>query len=536
MKRCVVYPARPTTQAALGYNLGGLYDNTHVDLAVAGGASIVRTQFGWNGVENYATGALALSPGETAFLSYCASKNVEPLIVCAYGPPWVTLGTLVTTADVPSGSAAGTVIPVQDYTFPIDYPYCFAGGLWYTPGALTGEAAYYGSLITSATANGVTLGRATSTNIAAGTSIQVQRLRYPPPSSDTDPSNAAFVRYATFIGEQIAAAGANGYVTVWNEYVWPNDPWDSLANFYDTVPSTVTTSTGMAAILDLCKQQTLPDGVYFSNGVSDKTGFTAVYGPSNIVFNELHPYGNNPEEQAWDFWARGYNGEYPMPGDYPADYNHAWYEVVNPVDQTTNFRYMAGMADLVPGSPALLASETGRQTADDVEQARWVTRSCAESWGLKVIPVYYILDDGSPVGSDTFSLAPSGTVRPAYTALQAMLAVVSRMVPGDDQTLTPVVVSWGSDEWPLMASQIVGAEGHSVTFLWQLTNSSDTSINWNTIPSPPAFDAQVSMPAGTVVAECFTVRTGVSVATSVANGLLTVPVADDVVALRLAPA
>lgn len=505
-------------------------------MAVVGGASIMRVQFGWESVEDYTTGNLTLTAAETSFLSYCAMKGVHPLVIAAYGPPRVSIGTLTTTADTPAGSPAGTPIPVQPYTFTIDYPYCFAGDVNGGASMYTNRAAYYGSLITAADSSTIELAATTRVDIPAGATITVNRLRYTPPATDTDPSIAAYLRYATFLAEQIAAAGCQGQVALWNEYVWPHDPWTELSAFYDTKPPAITVSPRMKAILAAAQKISLPTGTGFQNGSSDKSGFDCLImqhipDKGAITSESVHPYGNNPEAHCWDYYAWGFNNNRPLPAQLSTQFggtstiNDPWWEIVNPADQGSNMRNMAFVNDL-GGGPPIWATECGLQSADDTAQARYLARRVASLWGTKVTPVPYVLDDGSHPGANTYAVAPSAHPRPSYYALQRMIAQVRRLAPGNDSSLVPTV-SWPGGQWPLMITTINGAKGHAVMFLWQMTNGNP----WTSIPSPLAVSAKLTVPAGTRLVEAIDVVTGQPVI--VTNGA--VPVTDNPVALRFAP-
>lgn len=545
LRRIVSYPARPISSAEFGYNVSEQLDSAHVDLLVSGGGSIARTQFSWSSVEDYATGRLSLARSWREFLSHCARKGVKVAIVCAYGPPYRPVGTLTVAGSVPSGAPAGTPIPVKPYSFRIDFPYCFATAPRSSPSNATASISntgqsYYGTLIASTDAGHIYLPAALCPNLKVGDPIVVNRLRYPPPSSDRDPSNGAFVRYATFVARQIASTGAKGWASIWNEYVWPNDHWDSLANFYDHPPSSITTSWGMRAILERCQREHLPKGVSFGNGVSDKTGFAgllnqAIRIPGAITVDELHPYGGNPEQASWDYYSWGFHSNRPPPPKLNA--GDPWWATLLPSDAGSNFRNMAFLDDLTPHAPHLLASECGFGTRQGEAQARYLARRVASLWGMGVLPVVYVLDDGSPVGSETFSVAPSSRPRQAYHALQRMAQLIGRMAKGSDRSFVPTVEGWPEHRWPLMTCTFYGAKGHVTMFLWQRTyDDTDDGSKWPDIPSPPAVKARVAVrDAASNVAEAFDVVTGHPVEHAQHGHILEIPVTDNVVAVRWSP-
>jgi len=424
---------------------------------------------------------------------------------------------------------------VNTHGFTIDFPYCFLGGYFYG-GAVATKTAYYGSLITAATATTITLAAATNVPLTAGQSITLQRLRYAPPNTDTDPGHAAFTRYATFLANQIAAAGAQGYVEIWNEYAWDADRWETLGAFYDTPPASTLTIC-MKQILTLCQQASLPAGVSFVNGVSGKTGQAgvAVQGisvPGAISYDAIHPYGDNPEWSAWDYYAWGFYNDRTPPASLTG-YTENWWAVVNPADQGGNFRNMAFVNDLTPGAPALMATECGYGGTNDTAQAKSLVRRVAALWGMGV-PSCNWFDDGSAVGSDTMCVAPSSTPRASYYALQRMTQVIGRMTTtGPVGATAPSVIGWPTDTWALMTSTTLGDTGHAVIFLWQRT-ARDT--DWASVPTPATVSATITIPAGPGIAEALNVRTGAAVTTTTNGNALSVPVSDDVIAVRFAPA
>jgi hypothetical protein len=550
-RRIVSYPARSLAVAQLGYNMGNFGDDTHVALAVAGGASILRTQFSWDIAEDYATGNFSMPSSWSTFLASCAARGAKPLIVSAYGPPRQTIGVFTVSGTVAAGSPAATSIPGTYVGTAINSSAHtdFAGGSFFTSstgiGDITARSAWYGSLITVAPGGSIQLAAALTRTLNPGDTLNIQRLRYAPPSSDTDPSIAAAVRYGVWVAQQIAAAGCTGWVDWWNEYIWGPDKWDSLGNFYDSPPGSITTTPGMAAILTQLQAATLPNGVKIVNGVTDTSGAWAAPAGSNFTHNSIHPYGSNPEEQAWDYYGWGFNpGDHQNPSGLP---DHAtWnpvtgtgddgWEVLISVDGSGNFRGLGFQADVKPGgAPGVMVTESGLQTASDTTQARWNARHVLAHWGMGQPVVLYVLDDNNTPGSNTYSVAPQGTVRQSYTANQRIMAVLGRLGSTRLDTALPDVIGWNTDSWPLMATRVRGeVPGNSVLFLWQRTWANDNS--WASLPSPAAQSASVYVPAGLTIAECFDVITGSTVTpTGPTSNVLTVPVADNPVAIRFSP-
>lgn len=538
--RIVAYPSRPKASTKLGYNLGGYHDAAHIDLGIAGGASIFRVQFGWDSVEDYSTGNLSLSADSWAFLNNCASRGVKPMIVAGYGPPYITIGTLTTTATIPINSPAGTDISVQAHGFSIDtsLPICFVGDVNGGSTQYTGRASYYGSLITYADSGKIRLAAATRVAIPSGHVMTVHKHRYSTPKQNGDPGVAAFIRYCTFLAQCIHDAGAQGYVCLWNELVWPHDYWGSTSSFYDVTPGDVDAAgfSNWKYFTQAAQAQPLPPGTSFINGASDKTGFSAVRAqgiaaPGSISHEGFHPYGDNPESHCWDYYLHGYYAEFAPP-PVAADYGHAWWEHVEPLWQASNFRFAAFLNDYYPNSPGIMASEMGVDTADDTQHAKYLTRRVASLWGMNITPVPYVLDEGP---GTTMSLAPNSVPRPAYYSLKLMMDVIGRMTDGDDNTTAPSVIGWGSAAgWPLMTVTVHGAKGNAVMFLWQRSYS-DTNWFGVAVSMPPYRDAVVSNPPGSTVKECVDLidRGGKSYTDS--GGVTIIPIRGNPIAVRWGP-
>lgn len=531
-RRFVSYQARGLDVAQLGVNMGNFVDDAHVALAMSMGATLLRTQFSWDLAENYATGAFALTTSWQAFLASCAARGAKPVIVAAYSGPRQTIGTLTVSAPVASGSPAGTPIPVQAYAFTIQPNSTdFAGGSTFTSstgvGNLTSLDEWVGMPITAAASGSIQISKALSRSLAIGDKINIQRARYGIPLSNSDPGVAAYGRYVQWIAQQIAAAGCKGYVCVWNEYEWPHDHWSAPNSLYDTGgPSTI--GARMGPFLQNLQTLSLPSGVKLINGVTDKSGSNSIAGTqvhspgANFAYEGAHTYGQ-PEYQCWDLYATDSGG----------------YEALNVPDTSSNFRGMAHTQDVTPGQswPDVMFTETGEDTANDTIQARSNARRVLCRWGLGSPSCIYVLDDNSAPGSVTYSIAPRSTTRQSYTALQRIMQVLGRMGTNAFRAAVPDVVAWNTDGWPLMVTRIRGnTSGHSVLFAWQRTFDLNDNT-WPTIPSPPAQTAQVGVPPGLQVAECFDVVTGSTVTPTGPDGnrLLSLPVTDNPVAVRFAP-
>lgn len=535
--RVNAYPARPAVDAEFGYNMVLTFTTlSDIDFAAAGGANTVRCQHGWSTAENYSTGVLTLPAPHLASLERCAELGLKPCYVAAYGPPWADIGTLTLSADAPIGT---TVLSVTGPLATIDPPFCHVmkpNGAQIVP---PGRYGYYGALIHSVDvgAGTVTLAAATSVALVISDTLRVNRLRY---SSlvDMNPNSVSvqgFLRYATFLAQSIADAGCEGYVCIWNETVWPDDPWESPVRFYDNdSPPPGFAAGSIDAIMAAALNAPLPDGVSFISGATDKSGGEGVVNkgvltPTNssaetlaVSHEGIHDYHNNPEGHGWD----------------PAQVVAGQYVALHPVDDPTNFRHLAFVSDdfrRVNGfGPRPMATECGSFLTDDTRQAVYLLRRVISHWGMGVESLIYTLNDGNY----PFDVAPGLVARPSYTALKNLHDLVERMdgsypsVP----SAVPTILGWADDDIPPMTVGIYGSRGHAVLFAWQRTSTPSASSGWETLTTPAPLELELFRPAGTQIAEAIRVRTGDVVAYSATATKITVDIDDDPIAIRLAPA
>jgi hypothetical protein len=524
------------SQAQLGFNMGASFTNPTAMAAMkAIGATIARWQPGWGNVENYSTGDLSLGSATEAALAYSGQNGIQPLAVCAYGPPYSNVFDLT----VGSGGAktGDYTIPINGSVASIDMPLDYVMLKGNAQLTATGKWGYYGALIASVdtSSNTITLASALTTNLPAGTQLVVNRLRYDSPAdqSQTNPSLLAYFRYCGFVADRIAANSATGWVSIWNEPAWAHDPWDARGKFYDTVPSGMNDDSRMKMFLQYALTvNNLPNGVKMINGATDKTGSNSILSQqglspttatvaNNIDVESIHPYGNLPDEGMWD----------------PEEVNSAGnaYVNLNPtVDAGGNFNPMAFRDSKANIGLSVMATEVGTDYSDDKRQAVWLTRRVATSWGSNVIPVLYEFDnaDGSNFGVWN---SKTDTPRLAYYSLQRMMSLVKDVGgSGGSVSSTPSFVGYSAGQWPPYATSIYGKEG-TLLLVWQRTGY-NTTTEWDTIPTPATYSAEFNLPSGDQVVSATDLITGDSVPTSVSGNQLTLgAVGEDVQAILIKP-
>jgi hypothetical protein len=535
------YPPRPVAAARFGYNAEDTFPDPRLaPLLERSGAKFVRWQPGWSEVEDFQSGRLALgAPTERALARY-ASSGIQPVAVAAYGPPFANVLdlTVAGTADVPIGSYAIPVAgPLAAVVTPTDY--VTLDGNAALP---TARWAYYGSLIAATdTATGtITLASKTTVVLSPGQKLNVNRLRYAAlaDTSLTDPGVVAYLRYVRFLAERIAAHGASGYVCVWNEFPWAHDRWDSRAAFYDTVPAGVSTVSGLYAVLaGALTIDDLPRSVRLINGLSGKTGFEGVLSlPAhlpwatvatartvrhNVVADGIHPYGNNPEADAWDPSSTA-NSTFPGKA----------YRDVNPlVDWSTNFPWMKYQEDQADIGLRMFATECGAVEENDARQAIYLLRRIASLWGMGVPPIVFAFAEGGGLAVVDYVRGKHPKPREAYWALRALGALVATLGgSGGRGDWVPRLAGHEGLSWPLMTVGVYGKRG-SLLLAWQRTWALNPTP-WSSIAPPAPGAASFALPRRLELAEVVIPRTGERPPHRVRGRRLVVPVGEDPIAIR----
>lgn len=523
-RRLTPYPPRLASRAVLGYNSNSKLTKAAVQAAKDGGATVMRVNPGWDTVETWKDGgggALALSASSENFLTYCSEVGIEPMLVASYGPPRSTVKELTLSADVaigstvlPTGSTTGVLGRTTDFAQKMDGTQIVADGRW----------AYYGALVDAVGGSSVTLAAKTSIALKKNEVIRIQRLAYPPlyTKSKTDPSVVAFMRYAKFLAERIAAHGLKGTVCLWNEDTWAHDTWNRGYLFFDSKPAEVEEATRLRSILEAALEATLPTGVTFINGASDKSESSSLISQFNPTVEQvsgrfygdgMHDYGDNPEQTAWD------------PGDA--------FTVVNTEDASANFPGME-RKHLEKGLPLRsVSTECGSNISNETRQAVHSLRRVASHFGMDVPSVIYSLADAN----DNFPLMSSTLVpRAAYTALQRLMGLVAGLgADGGRSVAIPTLIACAQPTWPLMTSALYGVNG-GLLLVWQRTYRTAPGA-WSSIPTPATYPATFWLDARYKVKEALNVRTGAAVVPEVSGRAVTIPgVSEDVIALRTEPA
>jgi len=531
--------------SGLGFNLNPA-NEWEFQIAAEAGAVEGRVQLSWEAVENV-SGDLALSAQSETALNRFSQYGLQPLIVAAYGPPRQRILTLTVAADVPSGSY---VILVNEDVSGVEIPDCH---LQRTSGAQIvpeGKWAYYGALIHAVDVDHrtVTLAARTNVSLAAGDALAVNRLRYPSVATTdpNEPSIAAYARYAQFLAGRVDAHGLAGRVELWNEPPWAHDPWDTRYRFYDTPPPELERPAVQFGFAALLQTTFAPGNVRYNWGGSHKSGFNSLLGSrmsphptrdqaANSMSSEsFHPYGNSPEDHAWDPTCL-------------ADFSRSEFTChligTNP---GSNFksavRYnLRNLIDL-GWSIEQNVTETGLFTTNQVGKARWIIRQylALHALGIQRINFYRLADNGGQYG---FVDATTQTVLPAYTAIQGLVSDASAIgLPPVPYTLDdlPSIGDY-SGSYPLTTVAIVGTRSpcdlsNSILYVaWQ--RSYPDSGSWLALPSPDPVPVTVRLPPGMIAQQAndLVTRSPVTIDTT-DDGQVIVDIADNPVALSVIPA
>lgn len=529
--------------SGLGFNINP-NNEWEFQLAAAAGAVEVRMQFSWEAVENMA-GVLALSTASETALNRCAQYGLQPLIVAAYGGPRQRILTLTVASDLPSGSY---VIPVSEDVSAINVPFCHvqrSGGAQIVP---TGKWAYYGALIDSVDTANRTLTLAARTNVAlaAGDTLWINRLLYAscPTTDPNDPSVAAYARYVQFLASRIDDHGLAGRVELWNEPPWAHDPWDTRYRFYDNPPPDLERTAVQFGFAKLLETTVFPGNARLNWAGSHKSGFNSLLGPrmsprptqnqvSNSISSEsFHPYGNTPEDHAWEPTCL-------------ADFSHSEF-TCNLVGTNASSNLKSAvrydLRNQIDNGWMVEQNitETGRSTANQIGKARFVLRQYLsfQALGIPRINFYRLADAGGIYG---FVDSNSQTALQAYTAMQGLIgdagAISNPALPYGQGDL-PSVLSYRG-YYPLTVAVIVGTSSPSDTmnsFLftcWQ--RSYPTSGDWLNLPSPDPMPVTLQLPSGVAARYAYNLNSRENIPITVSGSQVTFKVADDPVALLVIP-
>lgn len=245
----------PATQASSGLGFQLNPDNDwEFQMAAAAGATHARFQCSWQSIENQTAPPndtdeatpFTLNPDCKNGLVAAAKYGLHPTVVAAYGPPYHA----ILNVTLPAGAPAGATSLNVSFATGVGGDTLASLRAFYDTivnangNQITKSNAYAGGLITSIrltspTTATLTLASELLSNLPSGsTPYTINEYLYPPPASSnpSDPSVAAYARYAVWLAGQVHASGITGEIEVWNEPPWQGDPWDNRGDYYDTWP------------------------------------------------------------------------------------------------------------------------------------------------------------------------------------------------------------------------------------------------------------------------------------------------------------
>lgn len=523
-------PARPASFARFGFQAGAA-KLAELDAIADAGGTYARMQPSWEGVENFETGDLALPKVHKAALQRCAERGIAPILVAGYGPPRKVVAELTLARDAVPGFGKPPVYQLEatEDVSNLQPRFDFArvknkaGQLQF----VTARDNYYGTVIDAVSGRKFTLGSKLVGIRRAGEKIVVQRLRHEPLFYD-DPAHPgvdAFLRYATFLADEIAWAGCpEGYVCLWNEDPWEDDDWNHGYKMWDAdrIPADVQTVKLLTPIGRAALGLTLPDGVRFIYGGTDTNGanslvWNAKSPPSaeqiaaSVSFEGVHDYGQNPESQAWD----------------PATFT-----MLNPEDASANIDDMARHHALAGTGMRVASTECGFRTPNDERQALWLLRRVLSHWGqgISITSIYAL----SAAAGDFGVLRKDGTPRHAYGAL-ARLAELVATLDGDGgcRSAVPVLLDGGTLPFPLLTTAVYGKQG-ALLFAWQRTFRPSKSVTWESVAPPTPGPVTFTLPYGCTASGAVDLLTGAAAAFEVGENRVTLPtVGEAPIALKI---
>ena len=511
-------------EAGLGFNIEPR-NEWEFQLAKQIGASYVRFDCGWATTEkrnpDNTSGGFALNPACAKGLYYAKQYGLHPEIDALYGPPYGVAVTAKLTADVPTG----------EYTLPLTVTKGSLGMLKPLTSQivlergknLTVRHTYSGSLITGIdSAKGtVELAAATSIPLVAGTVVAINQILYPPilvksPEGFlTNPSVAAYGRYAHFLAEAMHRAEVTGEVGLWNEPDWAGDEWDNGGKLFDRPPAGLVHQPN----IPLYMATTAPvEGVVFDNGYTEKTGNGSIYTPQHlallpllakaqktVAWESFHPYGNSPEDHFW----------YPhcmrqMVGD-PHGAGRMMKEcgaVGSNLGSNAKLTVYDAMLPVAEGGPKFNITETGlcrscNKATTEEEVARFALRQFIGFEGLGVSPImFYRLAEKPKDGFGWIDWETRAPL-PVFSAMKALMTDVAAIAgPAISTCARPAVMAY-KGYYPLATVAFVGTRpGHDdkanslLFFTWQRSYTVPREKPWVELASPAGVPVSVEIPKG----------------------------------------
>ena len=490
----------------LGVNIST--DLRFLSLAKEMGVTEVRVQPAWISVEKIDK-SLSLPQNFSFFLDECKKLNLNPLLVAAYGPPYIRVGTAVVIQDVDEGSFDIPLLLDPSKNIRIQPPYDLVQMSSGKQLVAEGTWVYGGTLIKNYKSNVLSLYNPTSVEISKGTVLNIYRYLYNPPTSDDytkDSSIKAYGRYVQFLETEISKRGLTGNVEIWNEPKWAHDFWDSLGCF---IPGGKCFSPNFGFAKMLLNMR--PRGnVRYQWGGTHKSGFNSIMSGSrgriglnvtkdqvlgSMAYESFHPYGPTPEYHAWDpncILTSSNPFSCSLEGTL-AGSNDKWAAGIN--EKNKNEKRFGINLNI---------SETGLMTSDEKIKTRYWLRSFLTYMGLGFSNINFYNFSGK-MGPDmpSYSIVDGETLNPTQTfySFKSLMAKF-RSIAVDSLGKSEIVPSVKSyiGSWPLTVVPVLGRKNANEKvdtiemFLWQRTYplSVDASKTvgdtfdtiWQTMPSP----------------------------------------------------
>jgi hypothetical protein len=510
-------------------------------------------------------------------------------IVTVTIPNGASVGTTSILVQFASGVGGDTV---ANLAFPYDYILGSDGTFF------TGAHNTAGSFISSVTPvdSGralLELSSAVTVALPASTAktYNINEILYPSATTAkaSDASQVEYGNYVSFLASDMASRGISGEIEIWNEPPWADDSWDARGYLYDRFPAGQTTSPNYGFAANL-QNRSMPAGVTLNWGGTHKSGGNSLlFGPyqplpmtlrepSNVFASEsFHPYGNTPEQMMW--LSACLLGTIATPSS-PSAYqgcsllgektgsNFMWAVQYNRAIRALKSNY--GLVDSITET-GMLPPVAGLRAA----QARFNMRQFIGYQALGITPVdFYSIADASqnsdpnyafvtlncgdnpcPDNPYTSSSSISGySPTSAYSAIAGFMAELKPISnlpvsPYSAATL-PQVMSYGGT-YPLSTAHLVGArsgaKANSDMFvMWQRsytpgcaaagnTNAASCDNPWAEMPSPSSGSVMVAIPTGYRVSSVVNLDTEANVAYTTAGQQITLPVADDPIAILVDP-
>ena len=570
----------PATQplAGLGFNI----DTTsewEFSLAASAGTTHVRFQCSWSETEKQtappmnASGGYALSPNCKKALALSQTYGMHPTVIAAFGSPFHP----ILTVSLPNGAAAGATTLGVQFAAGIggDTLECltaFSDAILSSNGnQLSSRNSYAGDLITSvvqtdSTHATLTLASALTSRLPADDSTYtINEYLFPPAatSSVNEPSVTAYVNYARFLAQSIAAAGLTGEVEIWNEPPWSPDPWDVRQNFYDVFPGPGLPGPiagnepnwGFATALSK-PTYTVPgvpyvwagtnksaDNSLLALGMLLNTGSLLVQPVTNVKTESIHPYGNNPED---DIWSEACVKSSILPNPLKPLYFTLCNLDSNSTSNVVELEQLNLIAKVLNpnGGIGHSITETGFSLSggDLAHEARFVMRQFLAFQAVGVTPVeFYRLYDTSP-DDLTFTNLGTNAPLPAFTAISGFMAdlatIKGKPVAPATASNLPSIVSYAGF-FPLDTVSIVGSRpgdtvNSEVFAVWQRSHVTG-SAKWAMSKSPAAVPVTVAIPTGSTAVSVVNLDTRAPIAFTVNSQQITFPVSDDPLEVLVEP-